>query len=147
MSFLYWHEQLKFLASFQTANGSRNACNMLCGKGRVRTQNLGDIEPYALPTVLGASMYWYVLEHTSTYDFAWSCPGVQNSRWLHAVAIYYIKWHVIALIVTCCFNPLHAVAIHYMAYMHTQACVLVNWIYSCTRLLDLQYCRSVTKTS
>ena len=30
----------KLLASFQTANGRREACNMLCVKGLVRTQNL-----------------------------------------------------------------------------------------------------------
>ena len=36
------------------ANGRRKARIVLCGKGRVRTQNLGDTEPCSLPTALGA---------------------------------------------------------------------------------------------
>ena len=27
------------------------------------------------------ALYWYVLVRTSTYHFAQSCPGVQDSRW------------------------------------------------------------------
>ena len=36
------------LASFQTANGRREACNMLCVKGLVRTQNLTIVSSPAL---------------------------------------------------------------------------------------------------
>ena len=33
-----------------------------------------------VPVLTCTGTYWYVLVHTSTYDFALSCPGVQDSR-------------------------------------------------------------------
>ena len=37
-------------------------------------------------------LYWYVLVHTSTYHFAQSCPGVQDSRWSYPEL--YPSWYV-----------------------------------------------------
>ena len=49
--------KIKVLAStsLQTANGRRTTCNMLCGKGWVRTQ---DTEPCALPPALAAAIHF-----------------------------------------------------------------------------------------
>ena len=37
------------------------------------------------PVLACTALYWYVLVRTWTYQFAWSCPGLQDSRWIPGI--------------------------------------------------------------